>query len=58
VNGHFLKLYFYMFERSQGKHNSLDYHFFLKYFLLIANFICSKLDKYFLKICIFKALKP
>jgi hypothetical protein len=28
-----LKLYFYMFKRSQGKHNSLDYHFiFLEYF--------------------------
>jgi hypothetical protein len=25
VNGHSLKLHFYMFERSQMKHNSLDY---------------------------------
>jgi hypothetical protein len=24
VNGHSLKLHFYMFERSQSKHNSLD----------------------------------
>ncbi len=31
VNGHSLKLHFCMFENSQGKHNSLDYHkFFLK----------------------------
>jgi hypothetical protein len=26
VSGHSLKLYFCMFERSQGKHNSLDCH--------------------------------
>jgi hypothetical protein len=26
MNGHILKLYFYMFERSQVKHNSLDCH--------------------------------
>jgi hypothetical protein len=26
VNGHSLKLYFYMFERLQGNHNSLDCH--------------------------------
>jgi hypothetical protein len=26
VSGHFLKLHFYMFERSQGKHKSLDCH--------------------------------
>jgi hypothetical protein len=26
VNGHSLKLYFYMFEKSQGKQNSLDCH--------------------------------
>jgi hypothetical protein len=25
VNGHSLKLHFYMFERSQMKHNNLDY---------------------------------
>jgi hypothetical protein len=28
VNGHSLKLQFYMFERSQRKQNSLDYHKF------------------------------
>jgi hypothetical protein len=28
VNGHSLKLHFCMFERSQVKHNSLDYHNF------------------------------
>jgi len=37
VNGHSLKLYFCMFERSQVKHNSLDYQFFLEYFPLIAS---------------------
>jgi hypothetical protein len=26
VNGHSSKLHFFMFERSQGKHNSLDCH--------------------------------
>jgi hypothetical protein len=33
-----------MFERSHGKHNSLDCHNFLEYFPLIAKFTCSKLD--------------
>jgi hypothetical protein len=28
VNGHSLKLHFCMFEKSQGKHNSLDCHNF------------------------------
>jgi hypothetical protein len=28
VNGHSLKLYFCIFERSQNKHNNMDYHFF------------------------------
>jgi hypothetical protein len=28
LSGHSLKLHFGMFERSQGKHNSLDYHNF------------------------------
>jgi len=28
VSGHSLKLHFCMFERSQGKHNSLDCHNF------------------------------
>jgi hypothetical protein len=26
VSGHSLKLHFYMFEKSQGKHNKLDYY--------------------------------
>ncbi len=28
MSGHYLKLHFSMFEKSQGKHNSLGYHFF------------------------------
>jgi hypothetical protein len=28
VSGHSLKLHFCMFERYEGKHNSLDYHDF------------------------------
>jgi hypothetical protein len=32
VDGHSLKLHFCMFERSQGKHNSLDYHNFFGIF--------------------------
>jgi hypothetical protein len=31
-SGHSLKLHFCMFEKSQRKHNSLDYHFFLEIF--------------------------
>jgi hypothetical protein len=34
VSEHFLKLYFWMFERSQGKHNSLDYHKFFGIFYI------------------------
>jgi hypothetical protein len=56
---YFLKLHFYMFERSQGKHNSLNCHNFLwNIFSLITKFTSSKFDtnqKYF---CMFKALKP
>jgi hypothetical protein len=26
VSAHSFKLYFYMFQKSKGKHNSLDYH--------------------------------
>jgi hypothetical protein len=26
MSGHSLKLHFYMFERSQGKHTNLDFH--------------------------------
>ncbi len=45
MNGHYLKLYFCMFERSQVKHNSLDYHNFLwEYFSLIVKFTCSMFD--------------
>jgi hypothetical protein len=29
VNGHSLKLHFYIFEKTQGKHNSLDCHKFV-----------------------------
>jgi hypothetical protein len=43
VNAYFLKLHFFVFERSQEKHNSLDYHnWFSKYFSLIVKFTCSK----------------
>jgi hypothetical protein len=28
MSGHFLELHFCMFERSQGKHNNLNYHRF------------------------------
>ncbi len=59
MSGHSLKLHLCLFERSQGKHNNLDYHnVFWNIFLLIAKFTCSKLDTN--KICfyMFKALKP
>jgi hypothetical protein len=55
MSGHILKLHFCMFEKSQGKHNSLDCHkSFWKYFPLIAKFICSKLDKNKKCFCMFK----
>ncbi len=44
MSGPSLKQHFCMFERSHGKHNSLDCHNFLEYFPLIAKFTCSKLD--------------
>jgi hypothetical protein len=44
MGGNSLKLHFCMFERSQVKHNSLDCHFLLEYFPLIAKFTWSKLD--------------
>jgi hypothetical protein len=59
VNGHSLKLHFCMFERSQGKHNSLDCHeCFLEYFPLIAMFTRSKLDTNKKCFYMFKTLKP
>jgi hypothetical protein len=58
MNGHSLKLHFCMFERSQVKRNSLDCHFFLKYFSLIAKFTCSKFDTNKKCFYMFKALKP
>jgi hypothetical protein len=46
VYGHFLKLHFCMFKKSQGKHNSLDCHkSFWNIFHLIENFICSNLTQ-------------
>jgi hypothetical protein len=44
VNGHFLKLHFLMFERSQVKHNSLDCHDFLEYLSSITKLTCSKFN--------------
>jgi len=58
VNGHFFKLHFCMFERSQNKHNNLDCQIFLKYFPLIANFTCSKFNTNQKCFCMFKALNP
>jgi hypothetical protein len=57
VNGHFLKLHFCMFERSQVKHKNLDCYSFLEYFSLIAKFTCSKVDINQKCFCMFKALK-
>jgi hypothetical protein len=37
VSGHFLKLHFCMFKRSQMKYNNLDYHFFGEYFSLMQS---------------------
>jgi hypothetical protein len=58
VNGHSFKLQFYMFERSQGKHNNSNCHDFKEYFPLIANFTCSKLDTNQKRFCMLKTLKP
>ncbi len=45
VSGHSLKLHFCMFEKSQAKHNSLDFHVFLEYFPLIANLHAQSLTQ-------------
>ncbi len=59
MSGHYLKLYFHMFERSQMKNNSLDYFIFLEYFPLIANFTCSKFDtNQKIKLHVHLTLKP
>jgi hypothetical protein len=42
VNGHSLKLHFYMFEISQVKHNSLDYHNFFGIFFINCKFYILK----------------
>jgi hypothetical protein len=60
VNGHLLKLHFCTFERSQGKHNSLDCHNFFGIFSINCKvymfkawhkskmfFACSKHSKFF-----------
>jgi hypothetical protein len=58
VRGHFLKLYFYMFERSQVKHNNLDFHKIFWNISLITKFTCSKFDTNQKCFFMFKALKP
>jgi hypothetical protein len=58
MSGHSLKLHFYMFERSQGKHNSLDYHkCFWNIFPLFAKFTCLKFDTNQKCFCMFKTFK-
>jgi len=56
MNGHSLKLHFYMFKKSQMKHNSLDYHIFWGIFSINCKFYiaCHKSKMFSL----FKALKP
>jgi hypothetical protein len=45
VNGKSLKLYFCIFESSQGKHNSLNfYKSFGMFFISFVKYTCSKLD--------------
>jgi hypothetical protein len=58
VKGHFLKLHFYMFERSQMKHNGLDCHYFFTINFIIAKFTSSKLNINLKCFCMFKVLKP
>ncbi len=58
MSGHSLKIAFYMFEKSQGKHNSLDCHkCFWNIFPLIVEFTCSKLDRNQKCFCMFKTFK-
>jgi hypothetical protein len=46
VNEHFFKFFFCMFEKSQEKHNSLDYHkSFWNIFHLIAKVIAQSLTQ-------------
>jgi hypothetical protein len=58
VRGHFLKLHFYMFERSQMKHNGLDCHYFFRIFFITTKFTSSKLNINFKCFCMFKVPKP
>jgi hypothetical protein len=59
VNGHFFKLHFCMFERSQMKHDSLDCHDFLECLSSIAKLTCSKFDtnQFFLHVQSIQTLK-
>jgi hypothetical protein len=45
VSEHFFKLHFCMFNRSQVKHNSLDYLFFLEMFSIIYKIYISSLTQ-------------
>jgi hypothetical protein len=44
VSGHFWKLHFCLFEKSQGKHNSLDHHKKNLIFFINCKVTCSKLN--------------
>jgi hypothetical protein len=50
VSGHSLKLRFYVFERSQAKHNNLDYH-------NVFGIFFNNCKIYMLKVCMFKTFK-
>jgi len=51
VNGHSLKLHFYMFERSQRKHNSLNcYKVFLNIFHYLQILHAQNLTQIFFKL--------
>jgi hypothetical protein len=58
MNGHYLKLHFCMFEISQGKHNSLDFHKVLEYFPINCKVTSSNLATNQKCFCMFKAFKP
>jgi hypothetical protein len=59
MSGHSLKLHFCMFERLEGKHNSLDCHkCFWNIFHQLQSLHVQSLTQIKECFCMFKALKP
>jgi hypothetical protein len=57
VSGHFLKLHFCMFEKSQGKHNSLNCDKFFRIFFINCKVYMFKASHKFNFFYMFKTVK-